>query len=582
VNSVSRKPRWTDSGSLALQVGRYDANRAELDFNRVILGGKAAFRLVGSREDSHHIADANFKQQTLAMPMFTFRLRPGTDLTLQTLVFNFTGGAYGGLPVDLHVGTNDKAVLLRGVPRSLDIYTRDARRHTSGHITRALFTSVVNERLSARLATSLHHFNEDNPGPAFALVGPLPVRRNEQTGNFVWDGVTRNDNPVFNVGGNDGYDTRRKIEVQNDYVYQTKIGGVDSMTLAGFTYAQTRDRFWNNAYSHPPITIKSFVYVPPTRNGVRISASRTDLKNTSVYLSETLSFMNGALKVNAGVARVQYDRKARDTFGTAGTKAIKPKETIPATGVVFRPIPGLSLFAGYSEQSTPSFVSPFFAPSPGQETQSSKQWEVGARVQLLDQRLYASLSYYDIEQNNFSVPNPANAAVPTPVPLFPPLLSDRLAHGLELEVTYVITKNLSVVGNATTLRNRDKDNVPFRGTPENSAAVWFSYTADKDGALKGWSAGLGADYLAKRPGDLAQAFTSLSTPTRIIRQQPSFYLPERTLVNANIGYRYDKHWRVQLNLDNLLDEEHLQASTARATVFPGAPFNPKLRVTYSF
>ena len=180
------------------------------------------------------------------------------------------------------------------------------------------------------------------------------------------------------------------------------------------------------------------------------------------------------------------------------------------------------------------------------------------------------------------MPNPANAFVPAPVPLLPPLLSDRLAHGVELEFTFVVSKQLSLIGNATVLKNRDIDDVPFRGTAEKSAAAWLNYNGESGGAFAGWSLGAGFDYLAKRPGDLAQAFTTLSRPGSIIRQQPSFYLPARTLVSIKVGYKIDAHWRAQLNVDNLFDKEYLAASTARNTVFPGTPINPKLSVTYKF
>ena len=59
-------------------------------------------------------------------------------------------------------------------------------------------------------------------------------------------------------------------------------------------------------------------------------------------------------------------------------------------------------------------------------------------------------------------------------------------------------------------------------------------------------------------------------------------MPARTLVNAKVGYRIDAQWRAQLNIDNVFDKEYLAASTARNTVFPGTPFNPKLSVTYGF
>ncbi|HEY0947036.1 MAG TPA: hypothetical protein VGD81_17270 [Opitutaceae bacterium] len=53
-------------------------------------------------------------------------------------------------------------------------------------------------------------------------------------------------------------------------------------------------------------------------------------------------------------------------------------------------------------------------------------------------------------------------------------------------------------------------------------------------------------------------------------------------MNASVGYRVDEHWKAQLNLDNLLDEEYLAASLGRQNVYPGTPFNARLTITHSF
>ena len=90
--------------------------------------------------------------------------------------------------------------------------------------------------------------------------------------------------------------------------------------------------------------------------------------------------------------------------------------------------------------------------------------------------------------------------------------------------------------------------------------------------------------MSKRAGDNPSpgGFTVNSTPGHLIVGQPSFWLPERTLLSAMISYRIDAHWRAQLNVDNLLNKDYLAASTSRNNVFPGTPINPRLTVSYQF
>jgi iron complex outermembrane receptor protein len=590
INNVSKKPLFTDRGYVSGQIGRYDADRAEVDENHVLIDGKLALRFVGAEQRSENIAPGNYKNATTAMPMFTYRFSPSTELTVQAQFFNSWGGAYGGLPIDMNVGTNDKAKLLSGISSDLDLYTTMASRHSSGQYYRLLFTSVLTENLSMRLAVNDAYFSGSSVGISIGNANPtsngLLVSVDPQTGNYVWTGASNN-NPVFPRSGSTTFQTRRSYNVQNDYVYDLKFDAFKATTVAGWAVDYLKNPSYALLFTMPSLDIKNFTAQPYTYTGAYSSNQIAYSRAQQIYINETFSFFDDRLKINGGIARSEYKNYVNNLLGTGngvtgiGTASNAPSATMPAAGIVFKPIKTVSLFAGVSRQSTalaPSTTSAIPA-----ETQTSKQWEVGARAQLLDQRLYTSLTYFDIKQNNYSVPNPANAFVPTPVPLLPNLFSDRLAHGTEFEMTFVATKQLSLVGNATVMRNRDADGVPFRGIAEKSAALWINWTADKEGALKGLSAGIGADYLAKRAGDQPAAnFTSLSTPSNIIRWQPSFYLPARTLVNASVSDIINSHWKTQLNSDNLLNEDYLAASTARNTVFPGTPFNPKIKVVYSF
>jgi iron complex outermembrane receptor protein len=327
-----------------------------------------------------------------------------------------------------------------------------------------------------------------------------------------------------------------------------------------------------------PQNLSTYQYTPYVLTNVTGINTRY-YRDQQAYLYEVLSLFHERLLLSAGVSRDWYFSENFDKLLNRRVDN-SPSATLPSGGLVYKVRNNVSVYYGYSEQATainPSVTSTnYFA------TQTSKQHEFGVRTQLLDNRLYASLAYFKIKQDNFSVPNPLNSAVPVPSPLLPPLFSDRRAHGVELELNYAVSKNLSLVGNASVMRNRDADDVPFRGTAEKSAALWVNYSFEKGGPLDGLAMGVGVDYLSDRAGDTASGVTSASTPSHVIRVQPSFWLPARTLVNASVSYRINPHWRTQLNIDNLLDEDYLMASTGRTSVWPGTPFNARLTVSFNF
>ena len=305
INLVSKKPRFTDSGSATAQVGRYDANRAELDVNRVLVAGKAAFRVVAGFERSEHIAPGNYKNSATVMPMFTYRLTPSTEVTLQAQIFNTWGGAYGGLPVDLYVGTNDKARLIAGVPRDLDLYGKLASRHSSGQYYRLLLTSVLAENLSMRLAANVTRSALSSVGISIgnAVGTGLLVTRNEQTGNFAWNGAPRNDDPAFPRSGNRGFQTREGYNVQHDFVYDLKLDGVKSTTVAGYAIDYLSNPSYSINFTLPNFNIRSFTSTPYT-NTTKGSDVIDYRKANQIYLNQTLAFLGDRLKVNAGVATI--------------------------------------------------------------------------------------------------------------------------------------------------------------------------------------------------------------------------------------------------------------------------------------
>jgi len=193
----------------------------------------------------------------------------------------------------------------------------------------------------------------------------------------------------------------------------------------------------------------------------------------------------------------------------------------------------------------------------------------------------ATIAYFTITQSSFGVPNPGNLTVPPPNPPLPLLFSDREAKGWEFGLTCEPVKGFTVIANYADFTNRDVNDVPFRSTPERSAAIWAHYEF-QTGSLKNLSVALGANYLDRRPGDAASGYTAASTPTNIIPVQPSFWLPARTVVDFAATYAYRKSWLFQVNVDNVLDEEYMLASLTRYLVTAGPGINVRGAVTYKF
>jgi iron complex outermembrane recepter protein len=598
VNLVTRKPKFRDFGSVYLQLGQYDANRAELDVNRVFGSAQRfAFRLLLARQDSHGYV-GNDKRNTTVMPMLSMRTATGAQLTLQFEYFDFFTQTFIGVPVDPSSSSTNDVRILRGIARNLNHWDDDFRvdeRKELRTFFNAPLSDSINMRLAVRYAEINTNFTQELPGlvmtsspantsggainprtglyepglifgpaPGFApLPAPTPARTLPRAGQWF-----RYRGPAFNF--------------QNDYVHQFRNEYIEATTLGGFAYTYNKESRTNFVATTAPIN-----YDAPVRStytlGVMNTRTISTINSQQLYVAETAKFLAGRLALSGSYSYNNFDLAVADrlTAVVANQRTIANVDTqLRSYGVVIKPVSTVAFYAGYSESASTLGASVIAAGGP--PLQTGKQTEYGVRFEGFQKRLLATLAYFKIDQSNFSIPNPGNLTVPPPVPLLPMLLADRVAQGWEFEVRATLTSQFSVIGNFTDFTNRDPNNVPFRGTAEKSWALLAHYRFEKHAALRGISTSLGLEHLGRRPGDAPGGITAASTATNVIPNQPTFWLPEHTLLNLMVQYPVHRDWSVQLNINNLLDKDYFAAAISRTQIMVGTPRNARIRVGYKF
>jgi iron complex outermembrane receptor protein len=170
-----------------------------------------------------------------------------------------------------------------------------------------------------------------------------------------------------------------------------------------------------------------------------------------------------------------------------------------------------------------------------------------------------------------------------------PIYLNLNAKGWEFEGTYSLGKNLTILGNITSMKERQPTtDVRVRAVPDHAAAVYLDYRFT-EGVLKGFGANVGIDYKSDVAGENVNAYTT-SRPiagvtgvngTGLIPQQPSFLVAGRTLVNVGFSYRQPA-WTVRLLIANALDKDYILAAGSRTSAIVGEPRSWKISTTYSF
>ncbi len=595
VNNATKKPQFRDFGMVNVQVGEFDANSGFIDVNRQLNDAFAVRAVVSFRDWDNWWRDSSIRSMTL-MPGITWKISDTTQLTFQYIFTQWRSSLYLGLPVDPSSGTNNKAHIIAGVPKDLSVYADDIFRTDQQHDWKVLFTTKLWKGIDMRFSALYHKTSQYAPqlntgnstGGAGGNRDPLtgfyePGMQYLQTPPYTGSPIATQPTRTFVRSGTDPRADPRQLFLQNDYAYFFENETVKSTTLLGFAFTETTD-YGQEAYniSAPNFDIDNYQHVHWTRGTLNFR-NRVSNRFIQGYLSQSLSLLDDRVILNGALSKNYYRQRARSTI-TNIFHGVAPEADLPSYGIVIKPYKDIfSLYYSYSEQSTsngPSINTPVNTVPP---LTSSEQEEFGLRTKLWDNKLYFTVSHFDIIQDNYSVPNPANLTTPPPNPLLPALFSDRTAKGWEYELRANPTKNISVIANYTDFKNRDPNNVEFRGVAEKSGAILVSYNFDADTpALDGFRIAVGVDYIGNRPGDAPSGLTPASTATNVIPNQPTFYLGARTLTQLILAYQSKHNWGVQLNIDNVFDEYYHMASINRSMVYTGTPRNFRLSGHYKF
>jgi len=589
VNLVTKKPLFSSNkGYISYQVGRYDANRAEFDANYVVSSEKLAVRVVGAVSDADGYGRGAFHQNTTVAPMLTYRFSPTTELSVQYQAYNFSILNDNGIPVSVYAVDRSNIKPLEGLPRNFQVGGRNNRRHASGQYLRLLLTSQITDKLSMRLAANGTDtsYRSNFIGPSKARLGGVdlePVQLDPITGKWSWDGVTHNDNPTYNLGGDKTWFSTLYGNIQNDFAYEHIATNWKSKTVVGWVINTHSNEYASRPYTTDPTEydLTAPNYTPPDYT---IDTSRWRFRGTNwlrsnqAYLYQIFNLFDDKLVLSGGLSQNRYFSSDHDTETINDYWTEDRGETLlPSAGFVYKITSGVSVFYGYSEQETLGRS----APSVGipSHTRPSRQHEGGVRIRLFDGKLYGTLSYFDILQDNLWLENPANLVTPEPVPRLPAMRTNRTAKGLEFEINWSPTKNFSMIASYTDFENRDQDNQRYSGVSEKIGALWGSYTFD-EGPLRGLQIGVGAVYTGEAP-NMQGFYTSPPPGYQPVRIQPIFWIPSYVLAEANASYRFAKHWHAQLHIKNLFNKDTVIGGINRS-IHMSTPINPKLTIKYEF
>ena len=245
-------------------------------------------------------------------------------------------------------------------------------------------------------------------------------------------------------------------------------------------------------------------------------------------------------------------------------------EWTPKFGIIIKPVEGVAIF--YNKTQTYQVVRTLDerlnSPTFGQvfPNREGKVDEVGVKLELWDNRVIATASWFDIRLTNALGSFPDDDGSVTGIEGFSyrAPIGEATNKGYEVDVAFEPIDGLSLLASWSDLEALTEIGRRQRNAPQHTHSLFGSYRFST-GSLNGFSFGGGFHRVEDR------AWDSRDTGS----------LPDYTVGQMFIRYSREA-WDVQLNIDNVADIIYYGGSTANTTMAFMDPRTYSLRFRYRF
>ena len=571
INVVTKKPYVGTGGELSFTSGTYGFNQISGDFNTPLdKANNIYFRLNTSYATEQSFQDAGFRKSFFVAPSLSYRVN-------NKLSFSFYG------EISQAEQTNPMFLFLnRSAP------TESANLEELGYNNKLSFTS--------------NDLSLENPTQNYRIEMDYKLSDSWQSQTILSKSSTSTRGYYsylfdFGVLGNDTF-TRyiskqnantQTTDIQQNFIGNFKLAGMQNKLVFGIDYYNSTQTDNSTGYAFygnitpeggsngdnpftPEVEEDLFPLSTAGVDAALASQGVSNIKSKShIYSAYAADVLNITPSLSAMVG-LRLD--VFDNEGDLATLEDDFDQTAfsPKFGLLYQPIQDkLSVFANYQNGFTnvaPALVGDVNAGPQTLKTfdpEQANQLEFGIKTNLFNNRLNATISYYDINVKDRVITDPASP--------FNKIQGGEVeSKGLEIEVNANPVNGLNiragysnndsettVSDNAEILNRR-----PLEAGPETTYNLWANYEF-QDGSLDGFGLGLGFNGASER-----FAINYASTG--------EFILPSYTIANASVFYQADKY-RIGLKLNNVFNKEYYKGWT---TITPQTPRALYANFTYTF
>ena len=222
--------------------------------------------------------------------------------------------------------------------------------------------------------------------------------------------------------------------------------------------------------------------------------------------------------------------------------------------MIYKPRENVSLYASYSETFLPRSGEQYAninGDNDDLDPDEFESWEFGMKWDF-DSGLSLTMAYFENEQTRSDIDNDTGENFE---------VRGLEIDGFEMQLEGQLGDNLYLRSGYSYFDGETGDGEEPRELPEHMASIWGVYQLNSQ-----WGFGLGATY----------------QDDSLITDGGSAKLPSYTRVDAAVYYEFSNNLRVQLNVENLLDEEYFPNSHSTHQASVGEPLSARLTVSGNF
>lgn len=523
INLVTRRPTFAPEASLKAQTGTYGFHRLEGSFSGP-LSDTFAGRLSMAWQTKEGFRDT-FRDNRHTYFAPTFRWQPSADTLLDAgLEYIDQSSQFDrGL-----IPTNGK-IHLRGDRFLHEPWSRDKADKVSAWYR---IEHQLNDWLTLRQMTRWDDSNKDR----FVV----DLRDLASDGRTLRRRTTHGDEEV------------RTLDMQFEAIAKFATGSIQHTALVGYEYIDGHRWLKNRRGSLASIDIHNPVYGarpgPLSFNG----KYELDLQSYSAYFQDQID-LNEQWKLLVGARwdKTEQYNTSLDSDNNRTATDIDPTEVSPRVGLVYQPTDWLALYASYSSSFSPQ--GDIDRNHKALDPETGDQYEIGAKLDLIPDRLSLTLAAFEIIRENVSAPDPTadEYSIQT---------GEQRSRGIELDISgqpldgWNLIGNISVINAKVTKDSVIKENNKRPGVPTFSGSLWSTYQV-QTGKLKGLGLGGGMIFASEREGDIENTYN----------------VGGYTRFDATLFYDLGQRFRVSLNGRNITNRKYIETVAGTDGNYAGEP-----------